>query len=300
MLERVKARGMVRCGSVERPGLAQPGAQGWSGLEVDVCRAIAVATLGSADRFDYRAYEAPRSFDALRAGQDDVSFLSGSEVSEHKLAGHVLPVATVFIESHAVMVPAKAREQHVSDLTGSRICAMIGSSSERSLENYFENLQKPWFRQPFSEDGEMQDAYKVQLCRGLAGELTSLAKIALEPGINRLSSRILPEPLEVFPIVATTGTSDAKWAAIVAWTVHTLVSAERPETKWYAGGIKAMPLEAPELSLDNDWQRRVTTAVGNYGELFERNLGKGSPLKLERGLNANRLNGGLMLSPFLD
>ena len=203
VLERVKARGMVRCGSVERPGLAQVGAQGgWSGLEVDVCRAIAVATVGSVDRVDYRAYGAPRSFDAVRSGQDDVSFLTGAEVSEQKLAGHVLPVATVFIESHAVMVPAAAREQHVRNLAGASICAMIGSSSERGLENYFESLHKSWFRQPFSEDGEMQDAYKVQLCRGIAGELTSLAQIAREPGVNRLSSRILPEPLEVFPIIS--------------------------------------------------------------------------------------------------
>jgi general L-amino acid transport system substrate-binding protein len=82
--------------------------------------------------------------------------------------------------------------------------------------------------------------------------------------------------------------------------VHTLVSAERPETRWYAGGVGAMPIAAPELGLDKEWQRRVLAAVGNYGDIFERHLGKGSPLRLDRGLNANQSHGGLLLSPFLD
>ena len=146
----------------------------------------------------------------------------------------------------------------------------------------------------------MDDAYGVQRCHAITGEMTTLARLRLQPGVNRLASRILPEPLAAFPIVAATGTDDGRWSAIVAWTVHTLVSAERPETSWYPGGAGAMPIAAPELGLDKDWQRNVIGAVGNYGDIFERNLGKGSPLKLERGLNANQLHGGLLLSPFLD
>ena len=88
--------------------------------------------------------------------------------------------------------------------------------------------------------------------------------------------------------------------AIVAWTVHVLVSAERPETHWYHGGAKALPIVAPDLGLDQGWQARVIAAVGHYGQIYDRNLGKASPLKLPRGLNANQLGGGLMLSPFLE
>ena len=86
----------------------------------------------------------------------------------------------------------------------------------------------------------------------------------------------------------------------MAWTVATLIAGERRETAWYAGGAGAMPVAAPKLGLDAGWQRRVLAAVGHYGDIFERHLGKGSPLKLERGLNANQADGGLLLGPFLE
>jgi general L-amino acid transport system substrate-binding protein len=115
-----------------------------------------------------------------------------------------------------------------------------------------------------------------------------------------LRSRILPEPLSVFPVIAATGTNDGQWSAVVAWTVITLVSGERHETRWYAGGAGAMPVIAPELGLDGQWQRRALAASGSYGDIFERYLGKGSRLKLDRGLNANRFEGGQLLCPFLE
>jgi len=301
VVDRVKARGIVRCGSVERPGLASvAGDHGRSGLTVDVCRGIAAAVLGSPERIEYRLYETPKDFDAVRNHQDDVYFLTGSEITAQKLAGTVVPGPTVFVESHAVMTASTSTARHVDDLAGDGICYMIGSPVERSLSAYFDSRHTSWLRRPFSEDGEMVDTYNVQNCHAMAGETTTLASVRTEGGVNRLSSRILPEPLAVFPVMAATGTDDAQWSAIVAWTVHTLVSAERPEVRWYAGGAGAMPVAAPELGLDAGWQRRVLGAVGSYGDMFERHLGKNSPLKLDRGLDANQQSGGLLLSPFLE
>lgn len=301
VVERVKARNTVRCGSVERPGLAHETGQGrWSGLEVDVCRAIAAAVLGSSERIEYHVYDTPKDFDAVRRQQDDVYFLTGSEIDAQKLAGQIVPGPTVLVESHAVMVASSSAAQHVADLGGDTICFLIGSPVERSLAAYFDAIHQSWLRRPFSESGEMVDTYNVQNCHAIAGEITTLAMTALDPGVNRLSSRILPEPLTVFPLMAATGTGDGQWSAIVAWTVHTLIAAERPETRWYAGGAGAMPITAPELGLDKEWQHRALTQVGNYGAIFERNLGTGSPLRLDRGLNANQLRGGLLLGPFLD
>ena len=301
VVERVKARGVVRCGSVERPGLASADNQGhWTGLNVDVCRAIAAAVLRSPEKIEYHEYETAKSFDAVRNNQDDIFFLTGSEINEQKLAGKLVPGPTVFVESHGVMVASTSAAHHVGDLAKDSICFMIGSSVDRSLEAYFGALHRNWFRRPFSEDGEMIDTYNVQNCHAIAGEITTLATIRLDSGVNRLSSRILPEPLISFPVIAATGTDDGQWSALVAWTVNTLVSAERPETRWYAGGAKAMPIAAPELGLDQDWQRRVLAAVGNYGNIFDRHLGKSSPLKLDRRLNENQVRGGLFLSPFLE
>ena len=146
----------------------------------------------------------------------------------------------------------------------------------------------------------MVDAYNARNCHAVAGEITTLASYRLNGGVNRLQSRILPEPTTSFPLIAATGTGDGKWSLVVAWTIATLISGERPETKWYAGGAGAMPIDAPEAGLDKGWQQRVLAAVGHYGDIFERNLGKGSPLQLERGLNANQANGGLIMGPFLD
>ncbi len=301
VVDRVKARGIVRCGSVERPGLASVSGKGvWAGLNVDVCHAIAAAVLGSPDRIEYHVYETPKQFDAVRNQEDDVYFLTGSEINEQKVAGRVVPGPAVFVESHTVMVPSNSAAHNVGDLAGNTICFMIGSLTERSINAYFDALHKNWLRMPYSEDGEMNDAYNVKRCNAIAGETTTLAATRLDPGVNRLASRFLPEPLSVFPVMAATGTNDAQWSAIVAWTVDTLISAERPETRWYAGGAGAMPVAAPELGLDKGWQRRVLAAVGNYGDIFERHLGKGSRLKLDRSLNTNQFRGGLLLSPFLE
>jgi len=130
--------------------------------------------------------------------------------------------------------------------------------------------------------------------------MTTLAQMRLDPGINRLSSRILPESLTTFPIIAATGTQDAQWSAIVAWTVTTLINADRPQTQWYAGGAGAMPILAPELGLDQQWQKRILASTGNYSQIFARNLGSGSLLKLDHRLNANYSDGGLLLAPFLE
>ncbi len=301
VIERVRAHGVVRCGSVARPGLACAAGQNhWTGLNVDICRAVAAAVLGSSELIEYHAYATPKDFDAVRNQQDDIYFLTGTEIHEQKLAGKVLPGFAVFVESHVVMTPANSSVHHIGDLAGDSICFMIGSPVERSIEAYFDTLQKDWFRRAFSEYGEMNDAYNAQSCHAIAGEITTLASVRLDPGVNRLSSRILPETLADFPVMAVTGTEDAQWSSIVAWTVHTLVSADRPETRWYAGGPGAMPIAAKEIGLDKDWQRRVLAAVGNYGEIFERNLGNGSALKIDRGINENHIRGGLLLSPFLE
>lgn len=300
VLDRVKSEGVVHCGSVERPGLATVEGNHWVGLNVDVCRAISAAVLGSPDHVEFHEYETPKQFDAIASGDDEVFFLTGSEIKDHELAGKVLTGPTVFLESHAVMVPKNSKVQHVKDLADKSVCFMIASNVERSLANYFGRLNKDFIQIGYSEDGEMTDAYQVQRCTGLAYELTTLATVAADPGVKHLAHRILPEPLSVFPVMATTGTTDAQWSSIVAWTVHTLIAAERKETRWYDGGAKAMPVVAGDLGLDKDWQAHVVAAVGTYGDVYDRNVGKKSGLKLPRGLNANQMEGGLMLSPFLE
>ena len=187
------------------------------------------------------------------------------------------------------------------DLAGKKICFMIASTVERSLHAYFDNIHKEYLPAPFSEDGEMNDSYNVQNCDAVADETTTLAMTRLTPVNKGVTSRILPETLSAIPRNCRDRNSRrASGPPLSRGQFKRCISAERPETKWYDGGARAMPIYAPELGLDKDWQLRVISAVGNYSDIFERNLGKGSPFRLERGLNANQAQGGVFLSPFLD
>ncbi|MDR3632060.1 MAG: transporter substrate-binding domain-containing protein [Desulfocapsaceae bacterium] len=299
VLQRVKAHGIVRCSGAVRPGLAKRDAGGhWQGIEVDVCRAVAEAVLGSADRMEFSAWDAlPEGKKEIGA---DIAFLTGSEIADNRLAGRVLPGPVVYIESHGIMVPENSSVEKASGLSGKGICYMTGSRVEQSLEAYFDTMHQGWLRRAFSEEGEMMDAYLARNCQALAGERTALASIRQVRGVDQRQSRILPDSLVDFPVLAATGANDGQWAAIVAWTVHSLISGEERQSPWRPGGAGAMPVEAQELGLEKGWQSRVLQAVGSYGDIYERNLGRQSPLALERRLNAGHADGGLLLSPFLE
>ncbi len=300
VLERVKERGVLYCGGVARPGLAEQSVgAGWHGLEIDIGRAIAAAVLSSPDKVEFHAYATDGDF-AEGAASDDLLFLTGSEISDHHLAGLIVPGPAVFVESQGVMVPGDSDIRQLNDLKNRSICFYIGSPSENELNAYAQSAGLNVFRRPFSEVGEMVDAYAARNCDAIAGEVTDLAAIREEEEVRRLASRILPETLSDFPVLVATGTSDAQWSSRVVWTVYTLISGERQESPWHAGGAGAMPVDAPELGLPKGWQGAVLKAVGNYGDIFRRNLGAGSALNLERGIHVDRVEQGFLVSPVLD
>jgi len=299
VLDRVTSEGVVRCGSEARPGLVSVSPDGRAaGLLLDICRAIAAAVLGPSGRLEFYRYESSKSYDQVRNNEHDVFFFSASEILEEELAGKVVPGPTVFYETTAVMVSESSPVQHVADLVGRPICFSLASNGHRHVEAWFAAHHLDFVRMGYQEDVEMFDAYNVQACKGLAGEITTLAQVRLDGGVNELRSRILPEPLAAFPIMAATGTKDAEWSAIVAWTIHTLLRAEAPKVDWAAGGAESLPIEAPELKLSKGWQSRVVDAVGTYADIYRRNLGEASPYRLPRGLNASWQEGGLILAPY--
>jgi general L-amino acid transport system substrate-binding protein len=299
VLDKVRQNGVIRCGGEPRPGMVGIKPEGLvTGLFLDVCRAIGFAVFGPKGRFEFHQYDAPNAYDGVRDGSDDVFFLDASEIIEQHLAGIVVPGPTVFYQTTAVMVPEASPVRHVGDLAGQSICFLQGSNAARHLEAWFAAHNLEFVRMGYQEEVELYDTYNVQVCRGLASEVTQLAEVRLDGGVNNLQSRILPEPLAVFPIMAATATKDAEWAALVAWTVHTLMRAEVPTAEWAAGGLDSLILDAPELGLLKGWQKRVVDAVGTYDDIYRRSLGDGSPYKLPRGLNATWQGGGLMVAPY--
>lgn len=299
-LEKVKAQGYVQCGSAGRPGLAMTDGKGeWHGLEVEICRAIAVAVFGPSAHYAYHRYEADKDYDFVRDGRDHVSFLSLSEMVDHKVADKLSPGPTVFVETHDILVGVDSSARKAADLRMSTICFIATSAPNSSLDAWYEERKIPLIRFAFREDGEMYDAYEVQRCKAVVGEATELARERLHGGVNHLKSRFLPDHLAAFPIVAATPLKDdGQWAAIVGWTVHTLMAAEAKETYLRGGGLRIIPVDGEGLGLAKDWQKTVVDAVGTYDAIFRRTLGADSPLKLERGLNAPLAGAGILLPPF--
>lgn len=299
VLDRIRGSKVIHCGGAPRPGLVDLGEDGHAaGLYLDLCRAIGAAVLGDDGRIDFRQYDSAKAFDGVRDSTDDVSFLSAAEIIEEGLASKLLPGPTVFFESTAVMVPVESPFQHVADLAGKPICFSLGSSTQRHLEAWFAAHHLDFVRMGYQEDVEFYDTYGAQVCPAMAAETTTLADVRLDGGVNHLTSRILPEPLAVFPIMATTPLNDPAFSAIVAWAVHSLVRAEAPPAAWSAGGLDALRIDT--TGLDKDWQKRMIASTGSYGDIFARNLGDASGLKLSRGPNAPLQDGGLFLAPYAE
>jgi general L-amino acid transport system substrate-binding protein len=275
-IERIRAEGVLRCGAVERMGIADAPPEGSAaggvvGIAVDVCRALAVAVLGPGGRVAFSLYDAPHSFDPLRNGADEVGFLTGGEIAEQNLGAGVVPGPTIAISPVAVMVPDASAVRRLGDLSGQTVCVMIGSAPQRALETAAGMLHLSIARLAFEEDVEMLDAYNVGRCRAVVGEAGYLAGMRQTPGVGGLASRLLPETLGADPIVAVTAVADGAWAADVAWVFDGLLLEDVPAGAWQSAGKDALPARRlPGLRLG--WQPEVVAAVGSYGAIVRRNL----------------------------
>ena len=301
VLDRIKSEGVVRCGGVERPGLVEIARNGEAhGLELDLCRAIASVALGEKGRLEFTRYDSEKAFEAARAGHEDVMFLTGGEMVENGLAGKVIPGPAVFVETTSVMVQADAPYRHLAELAQKPICFSLAGHAQDHLHAWFEARHLSFTPMGFQEDVEMNDGYAARFCHVLAGETTTLAATAAIAQMERHGHRFLPETLAAYPIVTATSTSDGEWAAIVAWTVETLKRADAPTSNWVRGGFESMPVEVPTLGLAKDWQKKLVGMMGTYGQIFDRNLGAASPLRLDRGLNGSLLDNGAFAPPYVD
>ena len=302
VLDTIRAQGVVHCGASLRPGLALPASDGtWHGLEVDLCRAVAVAVLGPNAKIEFHGYTIQlSSFNPVRRGDDAVSFLTGSEVLYSHTLATVLPGPPIFYATSGVMVLRDSPLQHLQDARDKRVCAEPGTGPERSLNAWYTARNIPIHFFMFQESDEMLDAFYGGRCEAIAHETTSLAAFRLQAEADGHEARQLAEPLAAVPVMATTPRSDPDWAAIVTWTVETLLRGETIGVADAGGGPEPLPLAGEALGLAGDWQDAVLKAVGNYGDIYRRNLGSESPLDIPRGLNALWTEGGLFCPPFTE
>ena len=317
-LNGVKSRGKLICGvDGKLPGFSFVSPDGtYTGLDVDVCRAVAAATLGDPQKVDFRDLNSSERFAALASGEIDLlSRNTTYTLSRDASGGNGLSFApTVFYDGQGVMAPKAAGINSLKDLAGKPICVESGTTTELNLADRMREIKATYTPLKFQTGDQTYAAYLQGRCVAVTSDRSQLAaKRTSFP--DPAGHVLLPEVLSKEPLTPVTVNGDPGWADAVRWTIYALMQAEELgitqaniDTK--VAEAKANPNQADlrrflgvegdfgkQLGLPADFVVQAVKAVGNYGELFERNVGQGSKLKLERGLNRQWSNGGLIYSP---
>lgn len=275
-------------------------------LGADYCKALAGAVLGpNAKVLVYPYPDEPEGLRGVRAGT--VAVLAGATPNvENSVAFGIGFGPPLFYDGQGFLVAKKSHIGTLSDLAGKQLCFISGTDAEDALRS--SAMQSiAYLPFPFEERGEMEAALFTGHCQAITGDISALAGFRRMFRARAADFTILPATIAKDPFAPAYRNGDTQWAAIVAWTVNALIEAE--EDGVTAANIAAMqksgdrrvrlllgdtPGIGRSLGLDDAWAARAIAAVGNYGEMYERDVGHGSALKLDRGLNALWTHGGLI------
>lgn len=311
-LEQIKQRGQLVCGvSTGVIGFSSADSQGnWSGLDVDVCRAIAASVLNDASKVKYVPLNAQQRFAALQSGEVDVLSRNTTWTLTRDASLGLNFTAITYYDGQGFIVPKKLKINSAKQLKNVDICVQSGTTTEKNLSDYFKAQGikvKPVVFEKFEASTK---AFFSGRCQAYTTDASALAFIRVKEAPKPDDYIILPDLISKEPLGPVVRRGDDEWFAIVKWVIFALVEAEEL-------GIAQANLEplrtstdpaiqrllgtgedtGKALGLDREWALRALSAVGNYGEMFQRNVGSDSPLKLPRGLNALWNKGGLMYAP---
>jgi general L-amino acid transport system substrate-binding protein len=302
-LDDVRGRGRLICGvSDGLPGFSAADESGnWTGFDADFCRAVAAAALGDASRVDFVPLSASARFDALRGGEVDLLSRNSTWTMSRDLAG--LEFAGIaYHDGQGFMVNAVDGMTSALELAGARICVVSGTTTEENAARWFaaNGIDVTFVR--FTARPDARAAYAKGECDAFTADSSALAaERSLLPVPE--DHVILREIISKEPLGPVTREGDQAWTALVRWTLYGLINAEERElTSATVGGRReeavalGRPAAAP-LGLAEDWLATVIAEVGNYGELFDRNLGGATPLAIRRGVNALWTHGGILYAP---
>ena len=310
-LEEVKKRGTLLCGvSQGLPGFSNPDKTGkWSGLDVDLCRAIAAATLGDANKVTYKPLSAKERFTALQSGEVDLLSRNTTWTLSRDTALGLDFRAVNYYDGQGFMVPKKLGIKSALELSGAAVCTNTGTTTELNVADFFRANKMEYKIVAFEKADEVIAAYDAGRCdvyttdrSGVAAQRLKLAK----PDDHI----VLPEIISKEPLGPAVRQGDSKWLDIVSWAHYAMVTAEElgitsanvdakksandPAVKRLLGTEGDM---GDKLGLPKDWAYQIIKQVGNYAESYERNVGPDTPLKLARGANALWSDGGLQYAP---
>ncbi|CAN7335572.1 amino acid ABC transporter substrate-binding protein [Variovorax sp. LjRoot178] len=304
----VKKRGFVQCGvSTNIPIFAFTDSKGeWQGIDVDTCRSIAAAMFGNATKFKVIPLTTQARFTALQSGEVDVLTRNTTQTMSRDTTLGLIGAGINLYDSQGIMVRKDAKVTSAKDLAGATICVLPGTTHELNLTDWFRGLKITFKPVLLDTADEVKRAFGAGRCDGLTMDKTALAATRLQfPEPDKYV--ILPEALSKEPLGPMVRQGDETWFNVVRWTLNALMEAE--EYNLSSKNVdEALKSPAPHiqrilgvtagmgkgLGLEDKWAYNIIKQVGNYGEIYERNLGSGSPVKLERGLNAMYTKGGLM------
>lgn len=310
-LERVKKNGFLRCGVNEGlPGFANPDAKGnWSGLDVDFCRGIAAAIFNDPKKVRFTPTSAKVRFTALQAGEFEVLSRNTTWTISRDTQLGLAFVGVMYYDGQGFLVPKKLNVTSAKQLNGANVCTNTGTTTELNLADYFRANNLKYKVIAFERNNEVIAAYDNGRCDAYTTDGSGLyaERLKLKKPDDHI---ILPEIISKEPLGPAVNQGDQQWEDLVRWTLFALINAEElgvtsknvdqmvksqnPEVRRLLGVEGAF---GESMGLSKDWVVRIVKAVGNYGEMFERNVGQGSPLKIKRGLNALWNKGGLQYAP---
>jgi general L-amino acid transport system substrate-binding protein len=310
-LDDVKKRGMLSCGvSTGLPGFSLPDKTNkWSGLDVDVCRAVAAAVLGSAQKVKFTPLTAKERFTALQSGEIDILSRNTTWTHTRDTSLGLNFAGVTYYDGQGFMVSKKLGVKSVKELSGAAVCIQAGTTTELNLADYFRLHGLKYKSVVFDTSDQSIKGFESGRCDVLTSDQSQLyalrTKLA-KPG----NAIVLPEIISKEPLGPVVRQGDDQWFNIVKWTINALINAEEfGITSKNAASMKSSKNPGiqrllgtkddmgKKLGLSNDWAANAIMQVGNYSEIFERNVGKGTPLNIARGVNALWSQGGILYAP---
>ena len=311
-LDTIKSRGELVCGvNTNLAGFSSADSQGnWTGLDVDICKAIAASILGDAKKVKWVPLNASQRFTALQSGEVDLLSRNTTWTLTRDASLGLEFTGITYFDGQGFMVPVKSKVTSAKQLKGATVCVQSGTTTEKNLNDYSKanNLgMKPVVFETFEATNK---AYFAGRCQAYTTDASGLASIRNKEADKPDDHLILPELISKEPLGPAVRRGDDEFFTIVKWVVFALLEAEeygitqanvdqmKASTDPVVGRILGTAEDTGKLlGLDKDWAYRPLKAVGNYGEIFERNVGPKSPLKLPRGANNLWSKGGLQYAP---
>ncbi|KAA8998613.1 amino acid ABC transporter substrate-binding protein [Affinibrenneria salicis] len=311
-LDAIQKKGFIQCGiSDGLPGFSYADASGkYSGIDVDVCRGVAAAVFGDANKVKYTPLTAKERFTALQSGEVDLLSRNTTWTSSRDGGMGMLFTGVTYYDGIGFLAHNKAGLKSATELDGATVCIQAGTDTELNVADYFKTHNMKYTPVTFDRSDESAKALESGRCDTLASDQSQLYALRIKLN-NPAEYLVLPEVISKEPLGPVVRRGDEEWFTIVRWSLFAMLNAEemgitsqnvdemaaKPTTPDMAHLLGKAGSYGKDLKLPSDWAYKIIKQVGNYGEVFERNVGMGSELKIKRGLNELWNKGGIQYAP---